>query len=139
MTETCNAGLLIELASWQFDRQKLLSEANSLQKLAELDSRRVDVFVSYVGNANALMESDLEIGYYDGAVATGTIRLADVERLERLAGVTRISLAARVHLHLDRNIPEIKANLIRSNSPPYVAAVGPPAPTVPQAMPSTRI
>jgi subtilisin family serine protease len=127
MTKKCNAGLLLELANWQFDRKKLLAEGGSHRAVAELDSRKADVFVSYVGEPSALRECGLNIGHYDGTIATGTIGLTDVERVEQLAGVTRISLAARVHLHTDRSIPEIKADAIRSNAPPYVATIGPRA------------
>jgi subtilisin family serine protease len=125
--ERCDADLLLELAKWKFDRENITAAGDPQEVIDELNSRRVDVFVTYTGDVRALQDSPLAIGHYDGIVATGTIPLAEIENLQRLDGVTHISLAAKVHLPIDRSIPEIKANLLRTNAPPYTASVGPQA------------
>lgn len=116
--ERCNAVLLLERAKWQYDREKLLADKVSKKTIEELDSRQVDVFITFTGELSELRKCNLLIGHYDGIVVTGKITFPDLERLERLEGVTRISMAAMVQHHIDRSIPEIKASLLRSNVPP---------------------
>ncbi len=126
MPEKRNARLLLELACWHSERQRLLREGNE-SALADLDGRRLSVFVTYEGPIDALHECNLVIGHYDGTVATGSIAHHDVDALCNVRGVTRVSLAAPVYLHIDRSMPEIKANLLRSNAPPYTGSGGNPA------------
>jgi Subtilase family len=126
MPEKRNASLLLELACWRLEREKLLREGAEAA-LEDLDSRRLDVFITYDGPVAALRQRNLTVGHYDGTVATGSILLRDVDALCSLHGVKRVCLAARVFLHIDRSIPEIKANALRSNAPPYVGSGGGPA------------
>src|SRR5688572_13901109 len=110
MAEKCNADLLLELARWRFDRERLKEGADQ-SSVDAVDARRAEVFVTYNGPLNGLHACNFAVGRYDGQVATGSILLRNVDALRNLAGVTRIRLAARASVRLDRSIPEIKADL----------------------------
>jgi subtilisin family serine protease len=127
VSDKCSPELLLEIATWRMTRAKLVAQGKSSQAIGELDSVQISVFVTYSGELGALGACNFSLGHHDGTVATGKIAISDIETLESLQGVIRINLAARIHPHLDRSIPEIKANLLRSNAPPYVAASGPQA------------
>ncbi len=125
MADQCNADLLLELARWEFDREQLIAEAAPQEAIDEVDARRVHVFVSFTGDASALEEANLTVGHYDDSVATGSILLRHLAALQAVPGVERINLGARLNLHIDRSMPEVKVNAVRSKAPPYVATVGP--------------
>lgn len=80
---------------------------------------RTDVFVTTRGSVDALVAAGLDLGYFDGTVATGSVRLADIDELAGVDGVEWIANAARTHLQLDRSIPEIGAADLRASRPPY--------------------
>jgi subtilisin family serine protease len=61
------------------------------------------------------------LGYVDGELVTGSIALADIATLAATAGVRWIAASARTYLHIDRSMGEIKATMLRANSPPYTA------------------
>jgi subtilisin family serine protease len=86
--------------------------------------KEVRVFVTYSGSASALDDSPLRVGHFDGSVATGWIRLSDVERLLTLEGVSRVDLAARISSTIDRSMADIKVDAIRSKAPPYRSKAG---------------
>lgn len=100
-----DAGMLLELESWR--------------RAGSDPDRRVDVFVSYEGGPAALTAAGLDLGHHDGAVATGSVRLADVAALAAVDGVGWVSRSARTHLLIDRSMGEIKATALRSSAPPY--------------------
>jgi subtilisin family serine protease len=121
MPATLNPELVLALSRWQAERAELVATDASPEALEALDATRVDVFVTYNGPPEALNDSPLSLGHYDGVVATGWLRIAEVEALQQLDGVTRINKAALVAAHIDRSMNEIKADAIRSKAPPYVA------------------
>lgn len=119
MAATCSLELLSELARWKFVRDQLAVNGASDQERTEHDTQEVSVFVTFTGSASSLDDSPLRVGYYDGAVVTGWIKLADVEAFLNFAGVERINLSARIATHIDRSMADIKVDSIRSKAPPY--------------------
>ncbi|MFI0482551.1 S8 family serine peptidase [Actinomadura sp. 9N215] len=82
---------------------------------------RIDVFVTFDGDLDEMVEAGLDPGHVNGDLVTGSVALADVAELAATAGVRWIAGSARTHLHIDRSMGEIKATSLRANSPPYNA------------------
>jgi subtilisin family serine protease len=80
------------------------------------------VHVRYTGDIETLRQCGLFVMGDAGGVAIGDINEANLEKLERLDNVVQISVQPPVHLTLNTSVPEIRADVVRTGSPPYTGA-----------------
>ncbi len=80
---------------------------------------RTDVFVTTHGSIEVLVAAGLNLGYFDGTVATGSVRVADIDELAAVDGVEWVAMSARTQLLIDKSMKEIGATELRSPAPPY--------------------
>ncbi len=80
--------------------------------------QQVDVFITYKGDFEPLAQRGFRIQSALHNLASGSVRLKDLETLVALDEILHIEKVGQVHLHLDLSIPEIHANSVTVGSPP---------------------
>src|SRR6185503_9811915 len=97
------------------------------ERFSEIDpvrGRIVSAFVHGPVSADALRALGVEVDTQAGIVTTVRMPVSALAQVAQLPGVQAIRMAMPVKLHLDASIPDTRANLKRTQSPPLAGFNG---------------
>jgi subtilisin family serine protease len=95
------------LSVWRIKLGYARSGEHSELSESEIEERRVSVIVEYTGDVQALRDAGLQTGFDSGGNITGLIAFRDLERLEAVPGVIRVSKQPQMKPH-DNSIKEMR-------------------------------
>jgi len=78
----------------------------------------VDVFITYQGDFSPFEQRGFHIQSPLHNLASGSIRLDELESFAALDDILRIEKVGQVHSHLDQAVPEMRAQSVTVGSPP---------------------
>ena len=81
------------------------------------DNPDVRLIVRYSGHVQPLVDAGLRHETVAGNIATGSIKISDLEALDQVDELDRAEAAIRLQTSLDLSMPETRANLVHAGPP----------------------
>lgn len=114
-----DAPLQIEFLRWRHALRGIEDVGLDAGEKSRIKNRSVDVFVTFSGDVQKLVDRGMKVGSVGHGVATGEIALSALEAFTETDEVIAIALSQPLKAELDRSVPEIKVPAVWSATPGF--------------------